>query len=82
MVFLAGILGGCIKINADTNVKGTDKYSAIGEKYADKYAENGKSAPKSDDDWATLISSIVLIGPIFLCPLSDIKKIPPHTDNQ
>ena len=50
MVFLAGILGGCIKINADTNVKGTDKYSAIGEKYADKYAENGKSPPKSNDD--------------------------------
>ena len=43
MVFLAGILGGCIKIDANTKVDGADKYSAIGEKYADKYAENDSS---------------------------------------
>ena len=47
MVFLVGIIGGCIKIDANTKVDGADKYSAIGEKYADKYA--GSSNSDSED---------------------------------
>jgi hypothetical protein len=56
-----GIIGicGCIKIDANTQVDGADKYSAIGEKYADKYAGSHESDSKetrctesydSDDD--------------------------------
>ena len=48
MVFLAGIfgIGGCIKIDANTKVDGAGKYSAIGEKYADKYAGDSSSDSK------------------------------------
>ena len=50
MAFLAGIIGGCIKIDANTKVDGADKYSAIGEKYADKYAGNGTAPKTSNED--------------------------------
>ncbi|MCK5114745.1 MAG: hypothetical protein KAR11_08295 [Phycisphaerae bacterium] len=47
---LAGIFCGCINIDANTKVDGADKYSAIGEKYADKYAGDESSDSKDDDD--------------------------------
>ena len=52
MVFLVGIIGigGCIKIDANTKVDGADKYSAIGEKYADKYAGSSSSDSKDTRD--------------------------------
>lgn len=52
MVFLLGIIGigGCINIDADTKVDGADKYSAIGEKYAEKYAGSGGSDSKDTRD--------------------------------
>ena len=52
MVFLVGVIGicGCIKIDANTKVDGADKYSAIGEKYADKYAGSNESDSKDTRD--------------------------------
>ena len=56
LMFGAIGIGGCINIDANTKVDGADKYSAIGQKYADKYAGSNGGDSKDTRDTKSRVS--------------------------